>query len=109
MTWRHSRRYLHRDKLHLLGHSFGGMVSLAYLDQRPERVASLILVSTGVSDPAIMRQGGVAFGRRVAALQHDGLIPVHIPQVCHERFMAFLPAYWGDPHVSPPDEMRDGR
>ena len=38
-----------RDRIHLLGHSFGGMISLSYLDAHPEHVASIILVGTGVS------------------------------------------------------------
>jgi pimeloyl-ACP methyl ester carboxylesterase len=99
------RRYLNQDKLHLLGHSFGGMVSLSYLDQHPDRVASLILASTGASDPEAMRQGGEALGRRIATLQREGLIPVTVPSTCRERFIALLPAYWGEPRRSAPDEM----
>jgi pimeloyl-ACP methyl ester carboxylesterase len=99
------RRYLRRDRIHLLGHSFGGMIALSYLDRNPERVASLVLVSTGVSDPAAMNAGGEAFGERVAALQRDGVIPSQLPAGCRDRFLALLPAYSGDPHFTVPAEL----
>ena len=34
------------DRIDLLGHSFGGMVAMAYAEQYPERVRSLILVDS---------------------------------------------------------------
>jgi pimeloyl-ACP methyl ester carboxylesterase len=100
------RRYLHRGRIHLLGHSFGGMIALSYLDRHPDRVTSLVLVSTGVSDPVAMNAGGQAFGQHVAALQRDGVIPNQLPAGCRERFLALLPAYFGDPHFAVPQEMQ---
>lgn len=41
------RIYLHLDKVHLLGQSWGGMLIIAYLiDQKPEGIESVILSST---------------------------------------------------------------
>lgn len=41
------RRYLHLDRVHLLGQSWGGMLIIAYMiDQRPQGVESIILSST---------------------------------------------------------------
>jgi len=41
------RDYLHLDKLHLLGQSWGGMLAIRYLcDYQPEGIQSLILAST---------------------------------------------------------------
>lgn len=41
------RRYLHLDRIHLLGQSWGGMMILAYLiDHKPQGIVSAILSST---------------------------------------------------------------
>lgn len=44
------RKYLHRDQVHLLGQSWGGMLALAYVYERhPDGIRSLILSSTNPS------------------------------------------------------------
>lgn len=41
------RAYLHLDRVHLLGQSWGGMLAIAYLiEKKPEGIASVILSST---------------------------------------------------------------
>ncbi len=96
-----------RDRIHLLGHSFGGMVSLAYLDRHPDRVASVILAHTGVAHPDAMAAGGKLLGERVAALQKEGLIPDPLPGgSCKEKLLAIIPAYLGDPRGRIPEVMR---
>jgi pimeloyl-ACP methyl ester carboxylesterase len=101
------RRSADLERLHLLGHSFGGMVALSYLDRYPQRVASLILVGTGVSDSATMRGSGARLSARIAELQHSGLIPDPIPREgCFEKFAAVLPAYLGNPKGPMPEPMR---
>lgn len=41
------RKYLHLDRVHLLGQSWGGMLIIAYLiDQEPEGIESVVLSST---------------------------------------------------------------
>jgi pimeloyl-ACP methyl ester carboxylesterase len=82
------------------------MVALSYLDRFPERVGSLVLVSTGVADQAAMDAGGEAFGRHVAELQRDGVVPDPLPAGCRNRFLALLPAYFGDPHFATPAAMQ---
>jgi len=42
------RKKLNLDKINLLGHSFGGYVSLAYLNLHPERVGKMVIVSSPV-------------------------------------------------------------
>jgi len=99
------RAYLHRDRIHLLGHSFGGMIALSYFDRHPEHVASLVLVSPGVSDPAAMKRGGELLGQRVTELQHQGIIPDPLPADCARRTLAVLPAYFADPKLPIPAEL----
>ena len=45
------REALGLDQIHLLGHSFGGMISLEYLLTNPSGIMSLTLHSTPVSFP----------------------------------------------------------
>lgn len=41
------RRDLHAEKITLIGHSWGGMLSMAYAGAHPERVSRLILLDSG--------------------------------------------------------------
>jgi proline iminopeptidase len=102
------RRRLGVARVHLLGHSFGGMIALRYLDRFPDAVASLTLVDTGVADADAMQAGGEALGRRIAELQHQGIIPDPIPSSsCRDRFLAVAPAYSADPRfVAPPAMLK---
>lgn len=60
---------------HLLGHSFGGMVSLRFALRSPERLASLILLGTapfapdGFDAALFEKSGGIATTRGMAFLQ----------------------------------------
>jgi proline-specific peptidase len=45
------RQALRLDRIHLVGHSWGGMLALEYLFARPGGIASLTLASTPVSMP----------------------------------------------------------
>jgi proline iminopeptidase len=97
------RRRLGKERLHLLGHSFGGMIALRYLDRHPDRVASLTLVDPGVADPDAMRKGGEAIGRRIAELQREGIVPDPIPpSSCRDRILAAMPAYFANPRLPLP-------
>ncbi len=60
--------YLGIERVHLVGHSFGGGVSLQFSYQFPERVASLILISSGGLGT------DVHFGLRAASLPLSELV-----------------------------------
>ena len=46
------RRSLNAEKIDLLGHSWGGILSMAYAVRYPDRVRHLILVGSGDAKPA---------------------------------------------------------
>jgi proline iminopeptidase len=102
------RRHSGQDRIHLLGHSFGGMVALSYLGRHPEHVGSIVLVGTGVSDKGVMQRSGARLASRIAELQKSGIIPDPIPKdaSCSERFAAVGPAYLADPKRPMPEAMR---
>jgi len=56
------------DRVHLIGHSYGGGVSLQFTYQFPERVASLVLMSSGGLG------ADVHFGLRAASLPGSELV-----------------------------------
>jgi pimeloyl-ACP methyl ester carboxylesterase len=56
------------DRVHLIGHSYGGGVSLQFTYQFPERVASLVLMSSGGLGP------DVHFGLRAASLPGSEMV-----------------------------------
>ncbi len=63
------------DQCDLLGHSFGGMLALRFVLAHPERVASLVLMSTSCESPddytreMFEKAGGFATSRGLDALQ----------------------------------------
>lgn len=85
------RRAVGADQVHLLGHSWGGVVAMHYATMYPERVRSLILVGSGSPTWKGCMAGGARFGERVRALQNRGLLPDPAPPN-----LAFA-AYFSDP------------
>jgi proline iminopeptidase len=96
------RRAVGVERIHVLGHSWGTILAVAYADAHPTRVASVILVGMGApteaSDRATFQRG---FAARKAALVREGLVPKKSPGVrgedCMPVFDAILPVHFFDP------------
>ncbi len=58
------------DRLHIAGHSLGGMIAPAYARTFPERVAALCLVSTAAGRSA---EDGARVKGVIAAMEQDGI------------------------------------
>lgn len=89
-------------KVHVLGHSWGTVIALAYTVSFPERVASLVLVGMGAPTAAADRKSfGAAFSARKAQLAKLGVIPKERPSSdgvdCMPSFNATLPVHFADP------------
>jgi proline iminopeptidase len=95
-------------KIHVLGHSFGGLVAMAYAGTHPDRVASMTLVSSGPPDSETHRAGNALFQARYAKLLAEKKIPEDLPPVvgddCREQSNAILPALFADPDFKGPLE-----
>lgn len=87
------REALEVEQIHLLGHSFGGLVTMAYATSYPEQVKSLILLGSGPPTWNEIQGAFVSFGQRVAELQDTGVLP----QQLGSDLEAILPAYFSDP------------
>src|SRR5262245_16480663 len=88
-------------RVHVLGHSWGTVVAIAYAVAHPDSVASLILVGMGApTDAEDRRSFGAAFAARRARLVRDGVVPRVRPAAdgddCMAGFNASLPAHFAD-------------
>ena len=87
------REALGVEQIHLLGHSFGGVLAMDYAIHYSERVRSLILLGSGPPSWEVIQDAFISFGQRVAALQAEG----HLPQQLDENLETILPAYFSEP------------
>lgn len=89
------------ERVHLLGHSFGGLVAMAYATKHPSHVASLILVDSIPPSRDAWDRAGDRFDKRKDALQQQGLVPSPLPMPkgpdCSPRLIALLPVYYANP------------
>lgn len=67
------RAKLGHDKIHIIGHSLGGMIGPAYARAYPERVLSVVLLSTAAGRTAQDRAKLKAVGD---AMQEQGVMPI---------------------------------
>jgi proline iminopeptidase len=101
------RRTVDADKLHLLGHSWGGLMAMYYATVFPEHVDTIVLMGSG---PPNIENLGLAqrhFQERITELTRQGLIPEDLSSVGAAQVRAILPAYFSDPGFEPPTELLD--
>lgn len=82
------REQLHFEHWTLLGHSWGGMLAMAYACEHPERVQSMVLVGTGGPTLAFAAPFGDNLESRATAAERKQL------------------AFWNDPANSKADPQR---
>ncbi len=92
-------------EIHLLGHSWGGLVVLRYATVHPKRVRSLLLAASGAPKLQALQAAGAALSARIAGLQDQGVIPRELPADVADRAEATLPALLHDPGFRWPEGM----
>ena len=92
--------------VHLLGHSWGGILAMAYAARHGDRLASMIAVGSAPPSHADVQVAFTSMNARVAALQERGLIPGELPDGATptESLRAVLPMYFRDPTLALPPE-----
>ena len=90
--------------VHLLGHSWGGVVAMDYAARHADRVASIITIGSAPPNHVAIGIASKSMGERVAALQERGLIPKDLPEDASEIVQAILPMYLWDPTRAVPPE-----
>lgn len=90
------------EQIHLLGHSWGGVVALRYATVYPQKVRSIVLMGSGATSLRAARDAQAYKSQRITALQQQGVMPATPTSV-----RDILPSYFSDPHFEPPDELRN--
>jgi|GEM_PF-454280 len=99
------RKVVGVEKAHILGHSWGGLVAMRYATVHPQKVRSIILMSSGPPNWQAMQMAQANLGQRIAELQRQGIIPEELPTTIRERMEAIGLAYYADPRFKLPDEL----
>jgi proline iminopeptidase len=90
------RRALGQDRIHVAGHSAGGLNAILYAAAHPERTASLILLDSIPITRNLLAQGVREFEKRRAELAAEGLVAVDARSP-EARLRSLLPVYFSDP------------
>jgi pimeloyl-ACP methyl ester carboxylesterase len=96
------------ERIHLLGHAWGGLVAIGYATKYPAHVASLVLVDSVAPTHTLWRAAQDRFAVRQKQLVAEGLVPAVLPAAngpdCSARMLALLPVYYADPrHLAAKD------
>jgi pimeloyl-ACP methyl ester carboxylesterase len=94
------RRTLGVSQLTLVGHSFGGLVAMAYAAAHPDSVRALVLVSTMAPDWDDFQRANEVFETRAKALAAGGKLTEAPPPAgddCRATSNAVLPVLFADP------------
>ena len=85
------------ETVHLLGHSWGGLVALSYAVTHPERIRSIVLASCGPPTWDGVLTCFEKIRQRFVELQASGLVPSDLTPGTKEFAEAILAAYFSDP------------
>ena len=96
------RQFVGVPRVHLLAHSWGGLIAQRYAIEFPQHVRSVIFVGSGIFSSEAYEEGRRVRGMRIAELQERGIIPNPLTSLTD-----ILPAYFSDPLFDLPDEMKD--
>lgn len=99
------RLFLKQKKIHLLGHSFGGILAQYYVSKNPTKVKSLILVGTGPPVFNSIREGQIRLGKHIQNLVRNGVIKGKQPVNPVEFLRYILPAYFSNPKFPIPADI----
>ena len=90
-------------KVHILGHSWGGMVAMQYAIQYPEHIRSLLLIDSVPPTVAGLHAGFECFEARLKDLQQKGIIPTELSTDHLESLKQILPVYLS--RTNPPFDL----
>ncbi len=95
------RRALGVQRMHLVGHSYSGLLAMRYATLHGDRLASLVLVD---SIPPTGHGLDVAFERYLARkteLAKEGIVPMEMPaydkEDCRAAMLSWTPVWFADP------------
>lgn len=88
--------------VHLLGHSWGGILAMDYAGRHGDRLASIICVGSAPPNHADIQLAWASMGARTEALRGRGLIPAELPDGAgpSDGLRVILPMYFWDPEFT---------
>ena len=101
------RKAVGTEMVHILGHSWGGIVAMRYATIHPQRVRSIILMGSGPPSMQSAQAGQADLAQRIGKLQQQGIIPEVLPTDVVHLLETILPAYFSDPNFKLPDELKE--
>lgn len=96
------RKAIGAKRIHLIGHSWGGLVSMRYATVHPETVKSIILMGSGPPSWEAVLDGQASKAERILQLQQRGIIPDR-----PSALVEILPVYFSDPSFEVPGELKN--
>ncbi len=91
------------ERIHIFGHSFGGIVAMQYAVLYPEHVESMIFFGGGPPTWEGVQTANVNLSARVQSLIQSGVIPP-LDQWTGRGIDPLLPAYFSDPKFTFPKD-----
>jgi proline iminopeptidase len=85
------------EKVHLFGHSWGGLVAMRYATVYPEQVRSIVLMGSASPAWKELASSFARFEERVKSLQSQGIIPQDLTPKDGQDDPT-LPAFFSDPN-----------
>jgi pimeloyl-ACP methyl ester carboxylesterase len=95
------------EKVHVLGHSWGGIITMRYATVYPQNVRSIILMGCGPPSRKRAQEGQERLAQRISKLQKQGIMGSERPSKLSELLLAILPAYFSDPNFEIPQELKE--
>lgn len=95
------------EKVHLFGHSWGGLVAMRYATTYPGHVRSIVMMGSGAPAWKELLSGFARFEERVRSLQAQGIIPQDLTRKDGQDDPQ-LPAYFSDPNFNFSPDDRGG-
>lgn len=101
------RQAVGAGKVHIFGHSWGGIIAVRYAADYPRNVRSIILMATGPPARKATLAGQALLNERIKILHEQGIIVWPQPRNEKDVIKAILPAYFSDPEFQVPAELKN--
>ncbi len=101
------RQAVGAKKVHIFGHSWGGIIAMNYAAAYPQNVRSIILMGSGPPTREAAQVGQELLNKRITILHEQGIIFQPQPGNMKDVIEAILPAYFSNPEFPVPLELKN--
>jgi len=102
------RKYFGLASFHLLGHSFGGLTAMVYTSRHPEKVKTLVLMTSAGADTSWRSRFGEALSKNrskddsltLEEIRKSEAFTNHTPEGLKQYFRVFFTSYFFNPFLT---------